>query len=270
MEKKVTKTATATKVAKAAVSQTTKETNSSNDFTPETNSFVVRNITPNILFISDLGITLGPLEVLDLTYEENTKVNASRDLRVAIKQGQLRRISSKEQDLIETMEVETEKARLIKNQKERRRQTVEIDDRQMEAEVLDLKAGDKGMADEEISTAGHINDPLTYATAYSVAVAESASRGEYLDAATFQNMVEKNPNIVEQYLSKSAGRGTTSGNTRRGKATVLVPGENGETRTQQLQMSNFARDHQLAGSAEFDLTTAEVGFGEEIDLADED
>lgn len=242
------------------------------DFTPEPNSFIVRNITPSILFISDLGVTFKPLQVMDLTHEDGTKVNASKDLRVAIKQGQLQRISRKEQDLIENMEIATERAKLIRDQKERQRQLVEVDDKELDAEVLNLNAPDRGVLDEEVSTAGHTNDPLTYATAYSAAVAEAASNGEYLDAGTFQKMVEDNPKIIDQYLTRSVGRGVTSGTTRRGRATVMMPpmGDSGETSAAKIKMTNFARDHELAGASQFDVSVTEVGFGEEIDLAEDD
>ena len=241
-------------------------------FTPEPNTYIVRNITPSILCISDLGLTFNPLQVIDLTYEDNTKTNASKDLRMAVKQGQLMRISAKERDMIEDMQIEAEQARQIKEQKERRRQLVDVDDRAIEAEVLNLNAAESRNRDEEVSTAGHANDPLTYANAYSAAVAEAASQGKYLDAETFHNMVQQNPGVIEQYIRSSRGRGTTSGASRRGRATVVMPPMDGQNETSvvSMNMSNFARDHRLAGAGEFGLGTAEVGFGEEIDLADED
>jgi hypothetical protein len=147
---------------------------------------------------------------------------------------------------------------------------VNVDGNSMEAEEINLNAADAGISsDEEVSTAGHMNDPMTYATAFAAAAAEYAARGESLDASTFSRLVEKNPNLVKQYLDTpaSSGRGVTSGHTRRGKATVMMPPmEEGDAfEAQQVEMSLYGRAKSIANDG---LEAA--GYVEEIDLASDD
>lgn len=237
------------------------------DTTKEPESFIVQNIMPSYHCVSDLGLTFAPFEVFDLTYEDSNVIKASKDLRSSMKKGMLKQITQNEWDSISDREIAAERARVAYQQKERRLKMINVDGQSMEAEVLNLNAADAGVVgDEEVSTAGHMNDPMTYAIAFAAATAEWAAKGRVLDASEFSKMVAKNPKLVQQYISEQpSGRGVTSGHSRRGKATVMMPAinEGDSHHAAQMNMSN--------SSASDPYDTLENGYAEEIDLAsDED
>lgn len=245
-----------------------------NTITPsaEPETFIVQNVMPCFHCISDLGWTFQPFEVKDLTWQDTAIIQKSANLRESIKKGLLKQITQEQWDELQDRQLAEERARLVKDQRERKRQMVDVDGTAIEAEIINLNAGDRGItADEEVTTAGNINDPMTYSVAFAAASAEAAERGEHLDASDFSRMLENNPKLIDNYLTRSAsvGRGVTSGNSRRGKATTMQPPVSGRsTSANQVDMTNFNRDHRVAGME--DISILDNGQAETIDLSLDD
>jgi hypothetical protein len=237
----------------------------------EPESFIVQNILASYHCISDLGLTFGPQEVIDLTYYDSAQIKSSKDLRMSLRQGLLVKITQEEWDQITELQLAEAKAKMLKQQKQRQREIIDIEDKQIDAEVLDLNKANP-TPDEEVSTSGNVNDPLTYATAYAAALAEARAKGKTLNAAEFSKKLENNPGLINLYLNpeKSSARGITSGISKRGKATVMMPpvNEGDDSSTQQLEMTNYNRDHRIAGAEGMGIDQG--SYGEEIDLAEDD
>jgi hypothetical protein len=236
----------------------------------EDNSFIVRSVLEGYNCISDLNITLGPWEILDLTTEDATLVRSSKDLRKALNSGLLERITRKEMEIIEALSIQKERAKIYQAEKrdqERSRVSTEVGDREFEAEEIDLYKANASH-DEEPTTAGNANDPLTYATAFAAAKAEAVSRGKTLDAEAFSDMVKKNPTMIKSIIS--GNRGVTSGTTKRGRATVLRPPVNAgdDMYPDTVDMTNYNRDRYIAGG-EDRFSSTDNGVAEEIDLSED-
>jgi hypothetical protein len=224
---------------------------------PVTETFIVQNTFEGPLYISDIGMEFGGLEVRDLTWEDPAIVKRSQDLRRAISLGHLIRISQDSWDRI--MHIKAAEARAETSRiSNRRTRTVNADGRILEAEVLNLNKADGGRAaQDQVSTAGHANDPMSYATAFSEARMQYEDRGVTLDAHTFAGMVRKQPSLVARLLNREDmfDDGVISGATGRGRATVISPGNDGQygTNVNQVNMTNYNRDQRLAGSSAMGL-----------------
>ena len=120
-------------------------------------SIIVQNVLEGPLYISDIGMEFGGLEVRDLTWEDPSVVKRSQDLRRAIQVGQLTRITQADWDHI--MNVRAAEARAETQRiSNRRTRNVRADGRVIEAEVLNLNKADGGRAaQDQVSTAGYAN-----------------------------------------------------------------------------------------------------------------
>jgi hypothetical protein len=67
----------------------------------EPESFIVQNVTLGPHYVSDIRLNFGPLQAIDLTWEDPKVVKASKDLRNSIRLGLLRKISPEQFDTIE-------------------------------------------------------------------------------------------------------------------------------------------------------------------------
>lgn len=216
-------------------------------------AFIVQNTFEGPLYISDIGMEFGGLEVRDLTWEDPSIVKRSQDLRKALTMGHLHRISQAEWDnivRIKAAEARAETQRLSN----RRTRNVRVDDRLIEAEVLNLNKADGGKsAQDQVSTAGYANDPMSYATAFQEARYQYEDRGVTLDAHTFAAMTKNRPSLINRLLNKESifDDGIISGAPGRGRATVITPGVDGQygTSVNQVNMTNYNRDQRMAGSS---------------------
>jgi hypothetical protein len=260
-------------------------------------SIIVQNVLPGPLYISDIGMEFGGHEVKDLTWEDPSIVKRSQDLRRALVNGHLIRISQQEWDNIMLHKAAQARAEAQRISAKRTRK-VNADGRILEAEVLNLNKADGGRsAQDQISTAGYASDPMSFATAFQTARAEYEDRGMTLDSFTFTRLAENNPRLVGRLLAGGSvfDDGVTSGVLGRGRATVITPGDGFSTGVAQMDMTNFNRDQRIAGSTAYgagvyqnqveipepyipdmiDLDNLndeddDEGYGEEIDLAIED
>lgn len=224
---------------------------------PQASEFIVQNTFEGPLYISDIGMEFGGLEVRDLTWEDPTIVKRSQDLRRALQLGHLISISQESWNRI--MHIKAAEARAETTRiSNRRTRTVNADGRILEAEVLNLNKADGGRAaQDQVSTAGHANDPMSYATAFSEARMQYEDRGVALDAHTFASMVRKQPSLVARLLNREDmfDDGVISGAVGRGRATVISSGNDGQygTSVNQVNMTNYNRDQRIAGSSAMGL-----------------
>lgn len=214
-------------------------------------SIIVQNVLEGPLYISDIGMEFGGLEVRDLTWEDPSVVKRSQDLRRAIQVGQLQRITQADWDHI--MSVRAAEARAETQRiSNRRTRNVRADGRVIEAEVLNLNKADGGRAaQDQVSTAGYANDPMSYATAFQEARAQYDDRSSVLDAHTFAQMVKNRPSLISTLLRGDSlfDDGTISGVAGRARATVITQGDGYNTGVSQMDMTNYNRDQRLAGSS---------------------
>jgi len=221
-----------------------------NGNTPERQSFIVQNVTPSQLFISDIRLTLGPLQVIDFTWHDPAKIHGSSDLKRAIKIGLLKLISQDDADEFETERIENEKRALLKSQRDQKFDEVDSENGSKHfADVVDLEKGDTARGQAQVTTAGYANDPLSYALALDMEQANYEARGARLTAAEFARKVEANPKLVSQILERRTA--SVSGDTRRGRAYVAAPpGEGGDAGVYNIGMTNLNRNSYIAGASE--------------------
>ena len=67
----------------------------------EPESFIVQNVTLGPHYVSDIRLNFGPLQAIDLTWEDPKVVKSSKDLRNSIRLGLLRKITPDQFDSIE-------------------------------------------------------------------------------------------------------------------------------------------------------------------------
>ena len=157
-----------------------------NNTDPE--SFIIQNVTLGPHFVSDIRLNFGPLQAIDLTWEDPKVIKASKDLRNSLRLGLLKQISEDQFENIEVRAATKEKNELLKQQKENRLQQMEVDGRELEVETIDAeKAYNK---DKTVSTAGYANDSLSYATALDIAQTQAELRGEELTVEEFAEKVQ--------------------------------------------------------------------------------
>ena len=70
--------------------------NNNNKNNKNREDFIIQNVTPGPLYVSDIKLSMGPLEVIDLTYRDADEIRASQDLRASLRTGFLRQITRAE------------------------------------------------------------------------------------------------------------------------------------------------------------------------------
>ncbi|MEZ0208702.1 MAG: hypothetical protein ACAH17_00800 [Candidatus Paceibacterota bacterium] len=230
----------------------------------ETNreSFIVFNPRPGVLSVSDAKLQIDGFEAKDLTWEEDRFIKGSVDLKKALMLGLLVRITQEQYDQLLTNKVEREKANAkTKALKQRARmKKVKAEGVEFEAEEVSASSGN-ATGESQFTIEGSDNDPLMYAAAYHNALAASQAQGRFLDGETFHQMISnpQNGSAVLRYWANAGNTGlapnvqfpqsSVSGETRRGRAVVAMPGLNdGDPTTQvAMGMTNFNRDQRIAG-----------------------
>ncbi len=241
---------------------------------PELKSFIVQNVTPGYHFISDIPMTFNPYEVKNLTWEKSTLVDRSMGLRASLLKGILRQITPAEHENIIRKEVEREKHELFRAQQAQRLQQIDVDGKQVDAEVLNLNAADSGAAQQAaVNTSGYANDPLTYAMYFQQKNAESIANGRGpLDPADFGRQVVASGNNLLSPRNQMPTN-AVSGDQRRGRATVMMPptADGQGSSIGQFDMTNYNRDGYIPGGGDnlSFLQKESLPFAEEIDLAND-
>jgi hypothetical protein len=240
-----------------------------NNTDPE--SFIIQNVTLGPHFVSDVRLNFGPLQAIDLTWEDPKVIKASKDLRNSLRLGLLKQITPEQFENIEQKAATREKNELMKQQRENKLQQMEVDGREMEVETIDAeKAYSK---DKTVSTAGYANDSLSYATALDIAQTQAELRGEELSVEEFAERVQRDPQIVSDLIAQQKNLNASSsisGDTRRGRAYVATAPDglsNNSTSVKEMKMTNLNKDGYIAGG-DFDyLNTPDDGpIAEAIDL----
>jgi hypothetical protein len=202
-------------------------------------TFVIQNITLNYHVVSDIGLQFAPRQVIDLTWEDESMIKRSRNLQESLKSGILRRLSKAEYE--KTMELQTikEKKELERHRKKTQYEKVELDgDRDIFAETLEIndKIKRNGRRDAEI---GDFNTTMMHVQAFSIAQNLHQERGETLTPEEFATMVEKNPKLVQQLVSKTR----LAQNEPKEKRHAYIATPNGEnTAVAKKEMVNYNRD----------------------------
>lgn len=243
----------------------------------EPESFIVQNVTMGPHYVSDIRLSFGPLEAIDLTWEDAKVIKASKDLRSSLRMGLLRKITPEQFDSIEEKAAMRGKKELLRQQNANNLRTVDVDGKQLEVETIDAeKAYTK--KDGEVSTVGYANDSLSYATAFDIAQTQAQLRGDELSIEEFADQVNNNPNLVQNLLRQQRNlneNSSVSGDERRGKAFVAQPSENAVdgTSVRQVKMTNYNRDRvdmiensNLLDSMDDDGIADAIDLETEIDL----
>jgi hypothetical protein len=239
----------------------------------EPESFIVQNVTLGPHYVSDIRLNFGPLEAIDLTWEDSKVIKASKDLRTSLRMGFLRKISSEQFDNIEEKAAIRGKKELLRQQNANNLRTVDVDGKQLEVETIDTEKVYK--KETEVSTAGYANDSLSYATAFDIAQTQAQLRGDELSIEEFAEQVNNNANLVQNLLRQQKNldeNSSTSGDSRRGKAFVAEASDNpvNGTSVKQVNLTNYNRDRVVAGS-EMNFLDApdDDGIADTIDLETE-
>lgn len=213
---------------------------------PMPKSLILQNVTLGPHFVSDLKLTWGPLEVIDLTWEDPLTIQKSKDLRNSIRKGLLREITREQWEEILERQAAKERAELLRKQKSGRTRNIDVDGKSFEADSFD--AASVGKNNAEVSTAGYANDSLTYAVAFDIAQTEAELRGELLMAEDFAARVEADPNYINRLMS--VRNASVSGDPRRGNAYVAQPPSawGQSTSVQPTRMTNLNNDGYIAGA----------------------
>ena len=239
----------------------------------EPESFIVQNVTMGPHYVSDIRLSFGPLEAIDLTWEDAKVIKASKDLRSSLRMGLLRKITPEQFDSIEEKAAMRGKKELLRQQTANNLRTVDVDGKQLEVETIDAEKAYK--KDAEVSTVGYANDSLSYATAFDIAQTQAELRGDELSIEQFAEQVNNNPHLVQNLLRQQKNlneNSSVSGDERRGRAYVAQPSENpvDGTSVRQVNMTNFNRDRVETTSDLNYLDTADDdGIADTIDLETE-
>lgn len=235
----------------------------------EPESFIVQNVTLGPHYVSDIRLNFAPLQAIDLTWEDPKVVKASKDLRNSLRLGLLRKISPEQFETIEENQANREKKELLRQQNDRRLDTVDVDGKQIQAETIDAE---KAYSNEvNHSTAGYANDSLSYAMALDIAQTQAQLRGDELTVEQFAEQVQRDPSTVSRMISMQKNMETNSsvsGDAKRGKAYVAMPSDGVHgTSVQKMNMTNVNRDGYLAGGDFNYLDSPDDGpIAEAIDL----
>ena len=217
----------------------------------EPESFIVQNVTLGPHYVSDIRLNFGPLQAIDLTWEDPKVVKASKDLRNSIRLGLLRKITPDQFDSIEERAAIKGKKELLKQQKNNNLRTVDIDGKTIEAESIDAEKAYSNK--NNVTTAGYANDSLSYAMALDIAQTQAELQGEDLTVEQFADRVQNNPGIINQLLAQQKNldaNSSVSGVETRGRAFVAEPpgdAVRGST-VREVEMTNYNRDRRVAGA----------------------
>jgi hypothetical protein len=217
----------------------------------EPESFIVQNVTLGPHYVSDIRLNFGPLQAIDLTWEDPKVVKASKDLRNSIRLGLLRKINPDQFDSIEERAAIKGKKELLKQQNNNNLRTVDIDGKTIEAESIDAEKAYSNK--NNVTTAGYANDSLSYAMALDIAQTQAELQGEDLTVEQFADRVQNNPGIINQLLAQQKhldANSSISGVETRGRAFVAEPpgdAVRGST-VREVEMTNYNRDRRVAGA----------------------
>jgi len=217
----------------------------------EPESFIVQNVTLGPHYVSDIRLNFGPLQAIDLTWEDPKVVKASKDLRNSIRLGLLRKITPDQFDSIEERAAIKGKKELLKQQNNNNLRTVDIDGKTIEAESIDAEKAYSNK--NNVTTAGYANDSLSYAMALDIAQTQAELQGEDLSVEQFAERVQNNPGIINQLLAQQKNldaNSSVSGVETRGRAFVAEPpgdAVRGST-VREVEMTNYNRDRRVAGA----------------------
>jgi hypothetical protein len=217
----------------------------------EPESFIVQNVTLGPHYVSDIRLNFGPLQAIDLTWEDPKVVKASKDLRNSIRLGLLRKITPDQFDSIEERAAIKGKKELLKQQNNNNLRTVDIDGKTIEAESIDAEKAYSNK--NNVTTAGYANDSLSYAMALDIAQTQAELQGEDLSVEQFAERVQNNPGIINQLLAQQKNldaNSSVSGVETRGRAFVAEPPGDairGST-VREVEMTNYNRDRRVAGA----------------------
>ena len=217
----------------------------------EPESFIVQNVTLGPHYVSDIRLNFGPLQAIDLTWEDPKVVKASKDLRNSLRLGLLRKISPEQFDSIEERAAMKGKKELLKQQSNNNLRTVDIDGKTIEAESIDAEKTYKSKND--VTTAGYANDSLSYAMALDIAQTQAELQGEDLSVEQFAEKVQRNPGIINQLLAQQKNldaNSSVSGVETRGRAFVAEPPNDAikGSSVREVEMTNYNRDRRVAGA----------------------
>ena len=217
----------------------------------EPESFIVQNVTLGPHYVSDIRLNFGPLQAIDLTWEDPKVVKASKDLRNSLRLGLLRKISPEQFDSIEERAAMKGKKELLKQQSNNNLRTVDIDGKTIEAESIDAEKAYKSKND--VTTAGYANDSLSYAMALDIAQTQAELQGEDLSVEQFAEKVQRNPGIINQLLAQQKNldaNSSVSGVETRGRAFVAEPPNDAikGSSVREVEMTNYNRDRRVAGA----------------------
>jgi hypothetical protein len=217
----------------------------------EPESFIVQNVTLGPHYVSDIRLNFGPLQAIDLTWEDPKVVKASKDLRNSLRLGLLRKITPDQFDSIEERAAIKGKKELLKQQSNNNLRTVDIDGKTIEAESIDAEKAYKNKND--VTTAGYANDSLSYAMALDIAQTQAELQGEDLSVEQFAEKVQKNPGIINQLLAQQKNldaNSSVSGVETRGRAFVAEPPSDAikGSSVREVEMTNYNRDRRVAGA----------------------
>jgi hypothetical protein len=237
----------------------------------EPESFIVQNVTLGPHYVSDIRLNFGPLQAIDLTWEDPKVVKASKDLRNSLRLGLLRKISPEQFDTIEERAAIKGKKELLKQQSDNNLRTVDVDGKTIEAESIDAEKAYKSKND--VTTAGYANDSLSYAMALDIAQTQAELQGEDLSVEQFADKVQKNPGIINQLLAQQKNldaNSSVSGVETRGRAFVAEPPSDAirGSSVREVEMTNYNRDRRVAG-ADFNYNdTGDDGYDSIADAID--
>ena len=217
----------------------------------EPESFIVQNVTLGPHYVSDIRLNFGPLQAIDLTWEDPKVVKSSKDLRNSIRLGLLRKITPDQFDSIEERAAIKGKKELLKQQNNNNLRTVDVDGKTIEAESIDAEKAYSNK--NNVTTAGYANDSLSYAMALDIAQTQAELQGEDLSVEQFADRVQKNPGIINQLLAQQKNldaNSSVSGVETRGRAFVAEPPSDAikGSSVREVEMTNYNRDRRIAGA----------------------
>lgn len=177
--------------------------NNNNKNNKNREDFIIQNVTPGPLYVSDIKLSMGPLEVIDLTYRDADEIRASQDLRASLRTGFLRQITRAEAERSADQRTAKMRKDVAKLQQRAKTQTIEVDGKTLEVEPLNVDRTDSGKMSEQVTTAGHANDPFSYTVALEIAQNQAELRGDTLSIEDFYEMVSRDPDLVGRLIKNN-------------------------------------------------------------------
>lgn len=249
----------------------------------EKESYIVQNITLGYHFVSDIKLQFAPRQVIDLTWEDESFIKRSKDLKDSLRSGILRKLSAEEYEKTMNMQYDREKKLLLREQQQQvKYQKINADGKDMIADTFDVAKSQKKR--ETLDITGTASHPASYAAAYEIAQAQYDERGESLAPEEFANFVEQNPAIVQNLLRSTRVAAVEKNHTA---FYASPPTADGMSGVRMAQMTNFNRDGYYAGEhdfqvhqntirdavdfdADYDVNDNDSDFAEEINLENEE